>query len=335
VNTKTFLDTLAPGILLTGGPIWWLNYTPTWRFYSSPLYHNTLDQNVCLNGKTTNGDWTLGLTQNYVDTTQPLIETGMQTEQTLYDTMLSSVWQMNDKLSLQLGLAQDFRFVGDTNSLHAWTTSDWLRYQFVPQLGAGLGVVLGYDSLSVSSDMPFEQLQGSITFRPASKFFLSLSAGAEERQFINPSAPSELNPLFNALILYQLTPKTLLTLNASRTVVPSVIQNEINVNTTVLLDLREQLSKRFDFDLTGNYTSVPFTSIVPGKLPPYFLGQATRTTLVEVRDDTLMAVKATLSFHPTSRLTASIFYSLSQNASSQENFSYTATQVGLELKYQF
>jgi hypothetical protein len=334
VNTKTFIDSISPGTLLRLGPIWWLDYTPTWRFYSSSLYHNTTDENVNLHGNTTNGDWTLSLKQNYVDTTQPLVETGTQTEQVLYDTLLSSVWQMNDKLSLQLQAGQDFRFVGQSNSLYAWTTSDWLRYQVEPQFSAAVGVVFGYDELSLSSDMPFEQLQGSITFRPATKFFLTLSGGAEERQFISPSAPSALNPIFSALALYQLSPKTLITLTASRMVMPSILQNEINVNTTLLLDIREQISKRFDFDVVGNYTTVQFTSVQAVKVPQAF-GFTQETLESEVREDTRMSARATFSFHPTPRLTSSIFFSLSQNSSSQANFSYTATQVGLELRYQF
>ena len=107
-NSTTVINTVAPGLLLRMGSHWTLDYTPSLSFFSSPLFHDTTDQNVLLMGGTTYRDWSFSLSQSYVATAQPLVETGTQIEQEAYATALNAIWQMNGKLSLQLGLEPEF-----------------------------------------------------------------------------------------------------------------------------------------------------------------------------------------------------------------------------------
>ncbi len=182
-NSTTVVNTVAPGLLFRMGSHWTLDYTPSLSFYSNPLFHDTTDQSVLLMGGTTYRDWSLNLSQSYVDTTQPLVETGTQIEQDSYATALNAAWQMNGKMSLQLGLNQDFNFIQGLNSLHEWSTADWINCQFEPQFGAALGVTGGYDQMSLGSDMPFEQALGRLIFQPGAKLRLTVIGGAEDRQF--------------------------------------------------------------------------------------------------------------------------------------------------------
>jgi len=334
-NSTTAINAVAPGVLFRLGNHWTLDYTPSLAFYSNPTFRNTTDQSAALYGFTTYRNWTLNLAQSYLDTTQPLVETGTQVEQVLYGTALSAIWQMNGKMSLQLGVNQNFRFIAAFNDLHEWTTTDWLNYQFDRQTGIGLGVTGGFDKVSLGSDMPFEQLLGRVTFRPGAKLNLTLIAGGEERQIIHPSGPSFFSPLLNASVQYQALPGTSFGLLASRIVTPAFYGNEINVITSVTAQVRQHLVGKLHFEIIGGYTSEPFDSIETGPLPPYFLGTPPRTTLAVTRLDTRTYAQFRLVMTIRTRLTASIFFMLNKNASSQANFNYSGRQVGLELNYRY
>jgi hypothetical protein len=332
-QSQTAINTIAPGFLLDLGKHWNIDYTPSLGFYSNPAFKDTTDQHVTLRGDWTYEDWILGLSQSYVSSTQPLIETGAQTEQEAYATALNASYQMGSKMSLQLGLNQNFRYSTAFTSLNEWTTQDWLNYQAGNMFGTGIGLILGYDELDVGSDMPFEQLQGRINFRPGPKFALILSGGVEDRQFIDPSAPPLISPIFTGALQYQIFQPTTISLTASRAVTPSLYANQIETITAYSGSIRQQLSKKFSVEANAGYTTIPFTSIEPGPLPPYFLGVPPRSTLQEVRNESVTSGRISLSCAVVECATFSVFYALTDNSSGQANFAYWSHQVGLSLSY--
>jgi hypothetical protein len=111
-QANTLVNRFSPGLLIRLGSHWTLNYTPTLIFYSNPLFQNVTDQAVSLNGSTTYRDWTFGLSAGYSSTSQPLVETAGQTSQEVYSMALSAGYQVSSKVSLDLGLNQNLRFVG-------------------------------------------------------------------------------------------------------------------------------------------------------------------------------------------------------------------------------
>jgi Putative beta-barrel porin 2 len=335
VNSTTFINTVAPGVFFKIGSHWDLDYTPTLAFYSNPIFRDTTGQRVVLVGGTIYGAWSLNLLQSYVNTADPLVETGTQIQQEAYATALNAVWQMGEKTSLQLGLNQNFRSAQSLNNLHEWSSSDWLNYQFQPQLLAGIGVTGGYDEVSLGSDMPFEQVQGKVIFQPGTKLSLLVVGGAEDREFVHPSAPAVVTPIFNASLMYRVFDRTTVTLGAARTVTPSFYGNEYNVITRVSGNIHHDFTEKLYLEVIGGYTSEPFTSIEPGPLPPYFFGKPPVSNLAVTRSDTRAYGQIRLSTVIRTRLTASVFGTYSQNDSSQANFKYSGQQVGLELNFKY
>ena len=86
---------------------------------------------------------------------------------------------------------------------------------------------------------------------------------------------------------------------------------------------------------SGGYTDESFTSLVAGPLPKYYFGSPPRTDETVIRSDTRIYGKIAFSTIIHTRLNASIFALLSENKSSQANFTYTGHQVGLELDYRY
>jgi hypothetical protein len=332
---KTFINTFSPGLTLDLGNRWVLSYSPSYAVYSNPDFRNTLSESVVLNGHTTYEEWTFNLSQSYAYTSYPLIETGTQTTQEAYTTALTGSYQMSSRLSLQLGLNQNFRFAPAFNNLEEWTGSVWLNDQIMPQFGMGLGLTGGYDDLSTGSSMPFESMQGRINFNPGQKFSLALTGGAEATQFVHPSAPSLINPTFSVALNYYPWRRTSLNLTASRSVYPSFYANQITEVTGVGASFRQELSKKFSLTLSAGYTTEPLTSIEPAPLPQFFLGPPPTSTLTVVRNNDYTSFGITLSYAILKRGSISAFYSANQNSSGQANFKYSSSQVGLSASYRY
>jgi hypothetical protein len=326
-NFKTYINQIYPGILMRIGDHWTLDYTPTLSYYSSSQFRNTLDQAVTLTGGTQAGDWTLGLSQGYITSSQPLIETGGQTDTETYPTALSAIYQASSAVSVQLGANQDFRFVGQApagqflTDSKSWSTMDWVNYQFSPKLGAAIGAGFGYDEVSVGSDMTHEDLQARFNWRPGDKLTLSVSGGAEYRQYLTGDIPNSLNPIYGVSVLYQLFEPTTLSLAVSRTYTPSYNLNQLSDATSITASLRQRLLGKLFLDASGGYFKTRYTD--------------TTVALPVTRDDHGTFVTVRLSAVVLKRGTVAAFYSRTENSSNEPGFSVSSSQVGLELGYRF
>lgn len=326
-NFKTVINQIDPGILLELGSHWRLDYTPSIKLYSNSAFKDTVDQFVSLNGGAAYRDWTFGFSQSYSSVSEPLAETGAQTDTETFATVLSGRYQMSSALSLDLNLNQNFRYVDQSVPGEAladsreWSTLDWLDYKLAPTFSAGMGVGLGYDNMSVGSDMSYEQLQGRVSWHPSSKLSAIISGGFETRQFLDTDVPNLLNPICAGSVVYELFEPTTLSVNVSRVVSPAYISDQVTENTTIGGDLRQRLLGKLFLDLNGGYSLVSYHSSAAG---------------VEIsRTDHLTFFSARLTMVVLRRGTASVIYYLNDNSSSGTGFSYNSNQVGFELGYRF
>jgi len=334
-RTDSLINTLSPGIFLGLGSHWSVDYTPTLRFYSTPNLQNGVDHVVHFGGGTTYEDWAFGLSQDYSKTSQPLIETGSQTEQELFATGLSAVHTFNSKLSLDLGANQVFRFVsqpiGQTFQLtdtREWSTMNWLNYQVVPRLTFGVGVGFTYDQITSSPDMTAELYQGRVNWRPTDKLTLTLAGGVEDRQFLNTSIADKITPIFSFTGLYQIFENTSLSATAQRTVSPSYYSGALSEATTVTAGLHQRILKKFLFEATASYSTTTY----------HGAGSLVNPNSVANYDYTSYDLRLGTGF--LRRGTVSVFFQqtfVNSNSGSASGglYNYTTTQGGLSLAYRF
>jgi hypothetical protein len=326
-QSKTVINEFSPGILLNLGTHWSLDYTPTLRFYSSSRFRDNLDHEVGFHGGAVHGDWTLGLSQRYSSSSQPLVETGAQTDQENYSTAFNAGYHINSKLSLELAANQDLRFVGEHDSTSqltdtkTWSTMDWLNYQTIPQVGVAVGVGGGYTTMSAGSDMTYEQIQARLTWVPGTKLTVTVNGGVDERQFVDSGLPSLLNPIFGLAVSYHLFDPTTFNLSASRAINPSYFFNQVTETTQISLGLNQRLLKKLSLSLNGGYRQTTYKATVSG------------FDISREDDYTFFTARLTTPF--LKRGTAAIFYNSSENTSSGSDFTFSSTQVGAELGYRF
>ena len=136
-----------------------------------------------------------------------------------------------------------------------------------------------------------------------------------------------ITPIFSGTIQYQPFEQTKLSVTGSRTVMPASFQNQTTENTGITGDFNQRLLGKLNLDLSGGYTKTEY--------------QASASGLSTSRNDDVYNFNARLSCPFLKRGTVAVFYTYSENSSSQSGFStgsgfgYTSTQVGLEIGYRY
>ena len=332
---KTVIQEISPGILVELGRHWTVDYTPTIRFYSNKQFRDGVDHAATLTGGTRQDDWSFGLMQNFTCTTAPLAETGTQAEQQSYTTALSASCVLNNKMSADFGLNQNLLFTEGFQNSREWSTTDWLNYQFWPRLTAGVGAGLGYVNVDSGSDQTYEQLLARVNWRATDKISFQVNGGIEDRQFLNLTgsaigivgtnlvhitpASDLVSPVFGAAVQYAPFKHTQISLNASRSVAPSLFQNEVTETTSFGGNLNQRLLKKFQLNLGGGYNIAQYTSSLGG--------------FTADRRDNYYYFNARLSHPFLKRGTCAVFYQYSDNQSTAPGFSYKGSQIGFEISY--
>jgi hypothetical protein len=326
-QSKSFINTLSPGMAVDIGSHWRLDYTPTLRYYSSQEFRDALDHSVNLTWGTICGDWKLGASQGYAKTSEPLIETGSQTTTEIYSTVLSTAYQLNSKTSLEFSANQGFRYANSVSTNQpltdskTWTAIATANYQLSPALSIGPSLTFAYDNLNVGSDMTSEQFQGQFLWRPGPKLTCLGRGGLEIRQFLDSTESDLVTPVFALSLAYRLFELTTFSLAANRTVAPSYFGNQLTETSSFNGGVRQRLLQRLYLDVTGGYTTTKYRTTSAGKSAN--------------RDDDYATVNIRLICPILQHGSASVFYNWSDNISSQPGFGYNSDQVGLELGYHF
>ncbi|HEV2328030.1 MAG TPA: hypothetical protein VGY56_04485 [Verrucomicrobiae bacterium] len=335
---NSVVQQLSPGVVLEAGPHWTLGYTPAFTFYSSDAFRNTINQSVQLQWGTTWRDWFVTASQSYAYTDNPQIETGGQTEQQTYSTLCSAVYQINEKLSVNMGLNQNFNDYGQNSSTNltlgvvnsrSWSTMNWLNDQFWPRLSAGIGLGMGYNQQQDSPDSTFQQYQAQISWRITDKISFQLNGGLEDQEYLSGGESGTLAPIFGGSAQYQPFGQTKINVTASRTLSTSAFANQNLESTSILADFNQRLFGGLSLDLSGGFSSDSY--IATAKLG-----------VANSRNDDVYTFNACLSCPFPKRGTVSIFYQYSENSSTQSGFapgssafSYASNQVGFDISYTY
>lgn len=318
---SSIINQFSPGMVFMLGSHWTLNYTPTWQWYANNKFNDTLSHSLALNGWTAYEDWTFGLLQTYRLSSGTLVETGTQTEQESFGTALSSSYRVNSKVSIDLGLNQDFESAQQFQGYRQWSTMDYLNYQFWPRFNGGLGVGAGYVGVDVGANMVFEQFQGRIGWQATDKTSLLFHGGLEYRQFLSGGADPLLNPVFGLSLQSQLTKKTSLSVSADRGVSASYFENQASESTSVSADLAQALSAKLNLSVGGTFGTVSYASSATGVAAAGgydYTSFRTRLTYMIIKRGSVAAT-----------------YQYNNNSSFQPGLSFKSSQIGLEFNYSF
>ena len=337
-NEDTYTHTISPGVLLDLGPHVTLDYTPSFRFYSEKDFHNTVDHSLDFHAGYNVGDWTLGLSQGVLITDDPLVETSGQVERSEYNTGLFASYNMNDKVTLATTASMELSnasgggtnvFVGGTNGAAAnltdsknYNAGESLDYKFNDKLSGGLQVSFGYTEQAAGFRSIEESFGAHAGWHPASKFSATISAGLEQRTFLDSKADAAWNPIYSATIDYHMFEQTALSIYASRSTDASLFNHQFTETTALGVGLQQRLLGKLHLALGFAYNQVDYLS-------------TDTANLSQSRSDDGTSFTAGLTVPFLKRCNFAAFYQYSQNNSSQAGFSYDSSQIGATLSWSY
>jgi hypothetical protein len=315
----TWLNTVSPALTFAAGDHWTLGYAPDLRFYSADGYDDTVNHTVTLGWQTAWRNWGFRMNHATAMTSDPLIETATQTDQTTHTTGLGATWDLAERGSFDFSLNQNIRLTDAYSDSYSWSSQNWYDYPWRPKLRIGVGYGFGYDSIEPGTDMSNQRLNVRITGRLSDKVTFEVGGGGEMRFFYGSDAETALSPLVNASLGYQVLERTSLSLGFSRDVNVSYFSDQYTENTSIQGGVVQVLSDRWSVFANGGYRFTKYQQATAG----------TATT----REDGSAFARAGFSGRVAARITASLAYVFSGNSSDQDAYAFDSHQVSLQLNW--
>jgi hypothetical protein len=319
--TTTLIDTFAPGITIGLGPHFIFDYTANWDVYSNHAFRDTLGHSVSLSGTTTLDNWNVEITQGYSYSSQPLVETAIQTTVQDYKTTLDFSRDLGRQFLTETIVNQDLRYAVLFPDSDQWSVDQWMHYRFSAQFDTALGVGAGYVHESQGSDTNYTRPQAQLNWAPTEKIDLKASGGFEHRVFLDYPRTSLNTPTYDFTIQYSPIQTTKLILNFVRQVTPSFFANESTKVSRIDLGVTQRLLKKYFLSGEVGRNDVTYISA--------------EHAAGSVRDDgqTTYTVKLSTSF--LKRGTLSLLSYRTRNSSSVAGYGFVTTQFALELGYRY
>jgi hypothetical protein len=321
VKSNSYVDSVAPGLLMDIGSHWTFDYTPTWTFYSSRRFHDTVDESLVLAGAWSYRDTDLQFSQNYVTNHAPLIETGMQTYQQTYATIVDLTHHYTGQVSLEVVFDQNISFVSPPPDYYDWTLTEWLHYRFLSGIDVAGGVAEGYTLVHPGTDMDFFQPQARISFPLGKKLSFDVHAGDEEREFLSHPASYLNSPIFGATARYQPFDDTTVSLNADHEVSTSFFVNQVTEDTDWNVHVEQKILQHFTLSGGAAYTKSRYLAATVDTTA----GREDYTYSYDIRLSTTFLRRGTLAG----------FYQYTQNWSNTPGFSFASSQIGCEVGFKY
>ncbi|MDB6126134.1 MAG: hypothetical protein JWM35_30, partial [Verrucomicrobia bacterium] len=280
----------------------------------------------------------------------PLIETGRQTRQEVSATSFEASHAFNDRLSLDVNLAQTLQFIEKSPDYYDWSNQDWLTYKPGKRVDFSIGIRFGYTDFDPGANMVYSEPQVRLRWRAGDKVVLSVEAGREHRQIHKTGIPAQDTPTLNALIQYQPFEHTSISLKADRSVTPSYSNNSVAENRGWGIDLDQRFFGRFN--LTAGYSAGTahyvgsHTDFIPSFVDQEGLDEDgnvitittvtfTPMTVIDLRNDSTRTFHVRLGTAFFKRGTIALLYERNRNVSDLAGFSFTSHQMGCEIGYSF
>ena len=299
-----------------------VNYTPGFNFYTENPQYNYIDQVENLSAGYNFSRLALGLDQDYAY--QHVKDNGVGDLVAIaqFDTKLRGRYELSDRSSVEANLKYYWlTYPGEPyQGYQEVRNEDWFNRLLGARLEVGLGAAFGFAFPQSSPNQTYQDALLRGVYHVSGKLDLRASLGLELREYASDQANS-LTPVFSISAAYQPRASTTIGLEAHRNQQPSY-DSDYNYQTTGFnAGVRQQLSGALSAGLTGGYDYVQYlyTSSGPGN----------------DRVDNLLWVKVSLNYEFSRHLTSSLYYTLQQDDSSLERYTYIDNMVGIQVDWRY
>lgn len=347
----TYVQDFSPGVLLEAGRQWYLDYTPTWTFYSNRKLRNTVGHSARLYGGVLLGDWRAHFAQGYDSSSGVLIETAEQTRQQTVSTEAGVSRSFGEKFGFEVNGRQELEFIERTNDVFNWSGSAWGHYAVSQHFDVGLGGSAGYIQIYHTPNIVTTSPGAQLTWHPGDKLTVRAQAGLQTARFISGGRSSLHTVSYDATITYAPGTGTTLLATAHRTITPSFFTNNVTENQTWSIALQQRMLQHFQLSIGyderyAHYILTTRQFISDASMEEIkddagnVIGLIKRTTLTPViiflsRDDAIRTANLRFSTTWLKRGTAALIYRMTRNHSTAPGYSYVSHQFGCEIGWRY
>ncbi|MCE9609383.1 MAG: outer membrane beta-barrel protein [Chthoniobacter sp.] len=253
-----------------------LDYTASLLGFVKTSSQNAVDQDARFETRWHWAKVEVGAKSQFLSTSTPDADVGGRVRRNTVTTELTASYQLSEKLSANVTLANVYRDPrGFTRSVE-WRNEDYVDYQVTPLLHVAVGGAVGRVEVEDSADQVFERVLGRVTYEPTAKIGVRLNGGVEFRQS-DGAVGDRVDPVFSAELRYAPAEETLLALRGFRQLEISASRpDQVYTNTGVELRFERMLRTGWHLAVGGGYSRVDYSasSGVPSREDDFFFAEA-------------------------------------------------------------
>lgn len=318
---KTAIHSLSPGVELSGDR-WRADYTPTWTLYSNAAFADTVNHTASLSGSGSFLAGSYSFSDRYQFSDNPQVETGMQTREKINVATATANFEVARKIGYELSAAQSFQSNDLAPAQRDWSLTNAGHYQFASDWDGGVGVTVGYISVSNPGfDATYVRPHVSFRWRAADKITAFSSVGYENRRFRHDGADTLSTPVYSAGITYNPLATTSFTLIGNRSVQAAYYGNQVTQDTGWSASIRQRFLGVLNFSGAFAYGRARY--VLTGGVIQF------------ARDDATYSYQANLGTNFLRRGFVSLIYQRVRNQSTQAGYEFASNQAGFEIGFRY
>lgn len=329
-DRSSIVQNFAPGLLVNWGQDWSANYTPTWIRYSNPAFHGGIDQLADVEAAFNPANWLVQVSQTISITSDPQIETGMQTTERNYNTSISASKALTSELAATASFAQA---LSSANVIYPdsrqWSGTGGLRFQWLPQVTMSANFSAGFFEVVHSTDGYFiSPTLGLLIETWDRKLTLNASAGVKRQVFYQRGRISSVDaPTAHLDATLHPYAGTSIELFADTSETFSQLLDDGTRRTDWGIAVNQLLVSHFNLYVSATRAEVSYQNF--GYEPGLGSVSLERGDLVNTLSTSLGLVRIL------KRGTLKAVYEASRDSSSVAGYNYSSREIGAELSYAY
>jgi hypothetical protein len=350
VAGEDFIFSFSPGVNISKASdleesrtLFSLDYSPDFIFFVRHPHENSIDHSAKFKAGYGFTKLTLGLSQDFDQTSGEVVDVGSRVRQMSYRTGVNARYELSEKTFLNAEGTFSIRDYEELTDSQEWSMTPTANYQITPKVTLGLGlsagqlfvdeqhnesvVVVQTNSMGVAEPVTNNvihvenrtQTQIGPTLRASykttEKTDVSASVGGEWRTY--DDGGSDFGPVFSLSGTYQPWQGTRFSITAHRREQNSAVISGANfVSTGVSFTARQQLMRRLSGHFRFSYDHSSYKAVDRGASTS--------------REDDYYLLRYGLDAILGRSWTIGLFHQYRDNVSSEDIFSYSNNQVGIQ-----
>jgi len=303
------------------GEHWALEYSPSWRNYTSNALSDSFDQSMRLSGDAAFRDFGFKFAESYEVSKPTLAETARQTEVETWATNLGLSYKLSPHISLMGSAKLDERYTDIAPRVRRWSGQTKINLIFSPRLNLAFGPGFQYTEITNAPDIYGESYTAELNWHPSDKLTLAVDAGLQKTHSTSSAGLNLSKPKVDLSLNYRPFETTSVRFAISQKVSSSYFKDLVTEDLLWEFGFQQRLLGRFYLDAAYSQKENDYTY--------------TNVLSLNNRSDLIKMWRAHLSTKLLKRFAIAATFQKTTNASNLSAFAFSSKQYGGEISCRF